>query len=103
MKWVTLIFENAILQQKAEEADWYQLTEGSWDYPFPNEEGNSQAFGLFESFAQSDNGWSFCEEAGNPIRIVITTDRAPIYMLDYTNRHRLMKPIYSTSELSGER
>lgn len=32
----------------------YKIYEGRWHYPFPNKKGNSLAFGLAESFLQSD-------------------------------------------------
>jgi len=32
----------------------YEVHEGRWHYPFPNKKGNSFAFGLAESFLQSD-------------------------------------------------
>jgi len=35
---------------------------GHWREPFPNEKGNSQAFGLVESFVQSDIGGPLCAE-----------------------------------------
>jgi hypothetical protein len=36
------------------EDDEYCLEAGAWCNPFPNEKGNSQAFGLAETLLQSD-------------------------------------------------
>lgn len=44
---------------------------GSWSKPFPNEEGNSQAFGMVESFAQSDIGNAIISEHGGPIAYAV--------------------------------
>lgn len=40
-----------------EEEEWYPegLECGVWEAPFPNEKGNSTAFGLIEGLSQSDD------------------------------------------------
>ena len=46
------------------------LQEGEWFYPFPNEQGNSTAYGLAECLAQSDNCPPiFFEEELNRIKV----------------------------------
>ena len=47
------------------------LEEGSWTPPFPNEKGNSQIYGLVESFSQTHLGDTMIDEYGPIIEVRI--------------------------------
>jgi len=50
---ITYISSNGAAYSEYEEEN-YKLECGVWNAPFPNNPGNSQAFGLVESILQSD-------------------------------------------------
>lgn len=89
MKHVIFIFERAILIKEEDEDDFYSLSEGNWPYPFPNTKTESTAYGLYESFVQSENGFCFHEEAGE-IKRIIVSNTPPEFNITYTaNKHYL--------------
>ena len=45
------------------------MVAGYWMEPFPNEKGNSLAFGLVESMSQSDIGAALCADHGDIIKV----------------------------------
>ena len=56
MYFIEFKFEDGTLLRVLENEEWWPegLAEGHWEAPFPNEPGNSTAFGLVELFSQSD-------------------------------------------------
>jgi len=45
---------------------------GYWMEPFPNEKGNSLAFGLVENMSQSDIGAALCADHGDIIKVEVS-------------------------------
>jgi len=73
--WITFTFERATLTIKD---DYIQEDEvGEWEYPFPNERGNSTAFGILEAWGQGGCGPSegIADCYGKIIRLRVSKNR----------------------------
>jgi hypothetical protein len=70
---IRIEFEEGTQITRLEEEEWWPegLELGYWKAPFPNEKGNSQAFGLIEAYSQSDD-YSMIFSHRTPKSVLVT-------------------------------
>jgi hypothetical protein len=70
---IKIWFEDGTELTIMEKEEWWKpegLEFGVWEAPFPNEEGNSTAYGLIENFSQSDD-FSQIFATRVPVKVVV--------------------------------
>lgn len=77
---ITLVFETGEVVSVIETDEDNRLHEGIWVKPFPNTAEDSLAFGLIETYSQSDGPvQAGIYEYGRPVQVMVTKDiTAPI-------------------------
>jgi len=71
MWYTTYVFEDGARYTPAPDSDIYLgMKEGRWTRPFPNESGNSYAFGSIEVLASGDIGSLLIDRHGDIVEVV---------------------------------